>query len=69
MYLRKRETVGKEYKNIKNLFLSAQNLLVKKINKINKNNSYMLQEYCIVYSNELKTEYNKYDSIAGEKSG
>lgn len=69
MYLRKRETVGKEYKNIKNLFLSAQNLLVKKTNKINKNNSYMLQEYCIVYSNELKTEDNKYDSIAGEKSG
>lgn len=42
MYLRKRETVGKWYKNVNNLFPSAQNLLVNKPNNINKNNSYML---------------------------
>lgn len=61
MYLRKRKTLGKGYKNVNNLFLSVQNLLVKKPNNINNYNSYKLLEYCIVYSNELKTEYNKYD--------
>lgn len=30
MYLRKRKTLGKGYKNVNNLFLSVQNLLVKK---------------------------------------
>lgn len=40
MYLRKRDTVGTGYKNVNNLFLSDQNLLVRKPNNINKNSSY-----------------------------
>lgn len=50
--------MGKGYKNVNNLYLSDQNLLVKKTTLTKT--AHMLQEYCIVYSNELKTEYNKY---------